>query len=114
VTTDIGAPSGAPYTPTDEDIRSLRVDLRCLSCGAVSAYSTRCYRCGSGAVEYRTHTMQADLPGALWCGGSKNSGRRPAEAPSGGISDPPAPGPAQDTIRPSEGTLWRWSMEADL
>lgn len=70
-----------------------KLDARCRDCGAESAATSRCYKCGSVNLDYIAHRDQTDA--AYLCGGRNHNGRRP----------PRAAGPARRPARGGSGDI---------
>ena len=65
-------------TPDLADLwRAGRLDSRCRDCGAGSAATSRCYRCGSRNLDYIPHAK--GQPCLAWSGGATHQ-RRPRGA----------------------------------
>jgi hypothetical protein len=52
---------------TEKEWHSLKVDARCLDCGATMAGTSWCYRCAGKRLEYRTH-HETPAGEGFWCG----------------------------------------------
>lgn len=63
-----------------------KLDVRCLDCGAGSAATARCYRCGSRNLDYIAHAK--GRPCLAWSGGATHQ-RRPRSASPRIKSAPP-------------------------